>query len=50
MKIKFCPKCKGTNIMFVAGGKIGLSECKKCKFRSAIFPEIEQEIKKEKKK
>ncbi len=48
MKIRFCPKCKGTNIMFVAGGKIGLYECKKCKFRSAIFPEIEK-IKKKKK-
>ena len=49
MKIKFCPKCKGTNIVNVAGGQMGLSECVKCRFRSAIFPEIEK-IKKEKKK
>ena len=50
MKIRFCPKCKGTRIINVAGGKIGLFECVKCRFRSVVFPEIEQEIKKEKKK
>jgi Zn ribbon nucleic-acid-binding protein len=48
MKFRFCPKCKGTNIINVAGGKIGLSECVKCKFRSTIFPEVEQEKKEEK--
>lgn len=48
MKTKFCPKCKGTKIIDVAGGKIGLSECVKCKFRSAIFPEIEKKEKKTK--
>ena len=41
MKTKFCPKCKGENIIMVAGGGIGLYECQDCKFRSAIFPEVE---------
>ena len=49
MKIKFCPKCRGTEIQLVIGGKIGLLECKKCGFRSAIFPEKEFKINKKKK-
>ena len=48
MKIKFCPKCKGTDIIAVAGGKIGLFECVKCKFRSVIFPEIEEQKRRKK--
>ncbi len=47
MKIRFCPKCKNTQIVDVAGGKIGLLECVKCKFRSVAFPEME--VKKNKK-
>lgn len=41
LKTKICPKCKSTQIELVAGGGIGLYECSKCKFRSAIFPEKE---------
>jgi len=50
--IRFCPKCKSTNITGVAGFKIGLFECVKCGFRSVIFPELEikKKIKKRKKK
>ena len=50
MNIRFCPKCKGTNITAVAGMQIGLFECMKCGFRSPIFPEKEMEEKEEKKK
>ncbi len=50
MKIRFCPKCRGTNIISVAGGKIGLYECVDCKFRSVVFPEIEKTKKKKEKK
>ena len=39
MRIKFCPKCRNTDLIMVAGGNIGLFECKKCRFRSSIFPE-----------
>lgn len=42
MKVRFCPKCKGTNIVAVAGGQLGLFECVKCGFRSPIFPEAEE--------
>jgi len=45
MRIKFCPKCKNTDLIMVAGGNIGLFECKKCRFRSSIFPEREIKIK-----
>ena len=44
MKIRFCPKCKGTNIVAVAGMQVGLFECVDCGFRSAIFPERELEV------
>lgn len=38
---KFCPKCKEDKVVMVAGGKIGMWECVKCGWRSAIFPEKE---------
>jgi len=41
MRIKFCPKCKGTTIVAVAGAQIGLFKCADCKFRSPMFPEKE---------
>jgi len=41
MKIKFCPKCRETQIVAVAGSQIGLWECVSCGFRSPIFPEKE---------
>ena len=52
MKIKFCPQCKGTNIIAVAGAQLGLYECMDCKFRSAIFPEkdLDEKINKMRKK
>lgn len=50
IKIKFCPKCKETRIIPIAGGQIGIFECVNCKFQSAIFPEKEIEIKEEKEK
>lgn len=40
--IKFCPKCKNTEIIMIAGGISGIFECKKCKFRGSIFPEREK--------
>ena len=49
MRVKFCPKCKSKEIELFVGGKIGLWECKKCGFRSAIFPEKEIKLKKKKK-
>lgn len=50
MKIKFCPKCKNTDLIMVAGGNIGILECKKCRFRGSIFPEREIKIKKRRRK
>jgi Zn ribbon nucleic-acid-binding protein len=38
VKIRFCPKCKGTNIVAVAGMQIGIFKCVDCGFRSPIFP------------
>jgi predicted nucleic-acid-binding Zn-ribbon protein len=49
MKAKFCPKCKNTDIVLVAGGIAGMYECKKCGFRGAIFPEKELNLKEKKK-
>lgn len=37
--IKFCPKCGSENIKLVAGGNVGMYECKSCGFRGSIFPE-----------
>ena len=52
MEAKFCPKCKGKGeVMLVLGGEIGpLYKCKKCGFRSYIFPEKKIKIKENKKK
>ena len=36
--VKFCPKCK-SEVAMVAGGHIGLYECKRCGFRGSVFPE-----------
>ena len=50
MKFRFCPKCKYTDIILVAGGEIGMYECKKCGFRGTLFPENEIKLKKQTKK
>ena len=47
MKFRFCPKCKYTDIILVAGGEIGMYECKKCGFRGTLFPENEIKLKKQ---
>jgi Zn ribbon nucleic-acid-binding protein len=39
---KFCPKCKNEDLAMVAGGYIGMMECKICGFKSSIFPEKEK--------
>jgi len=46
MRIRFCPKCGNTKIVFVAGGMTGMNECANCGYRSVAFPEknIEEEI------
>lgn len=41
MKVKFCPKCRGTELNLVAGGNIGMMECKKCGYTGSVFPEME---------
>jgi len=48
MKVKFCPKCENGNLVMVAGATVGMWECKKCSYRSSIFPEkeLKEEIKK----
>lgn len=45
MTARFCPKCKSLDIGMVAGGVVGIWECKKCGFQGAIFPEIAENIK-----
>ena len=50
MRIKFCPKCKSTEVELSIGGLTGLLECKKCGFSSPIFPEKEINETKAKKK
>lgn len=49
MRIKFCPRCQSNDIDMVAGGQIGMWQCRNCKFTSPIFPEkeIENEEKKQ---
>ena len=37
--IKFCPRCKSTEIEPFAGGVTGSWQCKNCKFLSSLFPE-----------
>jgi len=49
MKARFCPKCGSTELILIAGGELGLMECKKCGFRSEIFPEKEIKLTKKKK-
>jgi len=46
LKVKICPKCKSDQIISVACAEIGLWECVKCRYRSAIFPVIELDTKK----
>ncbi|GEM_PF-3268012 len=49
--IKFCPRCKSTEIQAFAGGVTGTWQCKNCSFLSPLFPEKVMEIgKKEKDK
>jgi DNA-directed RNA polymerase subunit M/transcription elongation factor TFIIS len=50
MKIRFCPKCKNTDIMLEAGGITGTMRCKECSYRGVLFPEREVNIKQNKKK
>ena len=38
--VKICPKCGNADIEMVAGGQVGIWQCKKCKFRGSIFPEL----------
>ena len=46
MKIKFCPRCKGRELELVAGGNIGMKECKKCGYTGSVFPEKESKNRK----
>ena len=46
MKVKFCPRCKGKDLGLVAGGNIGMMECRKCGYRGSIFPEKESKNRK----
>ena len=46
IKIRFCPKCKSTNVKFVFGlknifGIIPKMECQDCKYYAVDFPIIE---------
>lgn len=41
MGIKFCPRCKSRDIIMIAGGGIGMYECKKCGYMGSLIPEIE---------
>lgn len=45
LKIRFCPKCNGREIIMVAGGQIGIFKCVDCGFQSPIFPEKQFRIK-----
>jgi len=38
-EMRFCPNCGNDEIILVAGGNLGMYECKNCGFRGAIFPE-----------
>ena len=44
MRVKFCPKCGSEEINMVSGW-FGMWECRKCKFRGAVFPEKEVGLK-----
>ena len=50
MKIKFCPRCEETDSIMVAGATVGMWECKKCRYRSSVFPEKEIKQKTKRKK
>ena len=50
MKIKFCPRCEETDLIMVAGAIVGMWECKKCRYRSSVFPEKEIKLENGKKK
>jgi ribosomal protein L37AE/L43A len=41
MKVKFCPKCRSTEIELSTGGLTGMWECRKCGFTGTLFPEKE---------
>ena len=41
MKRRFCPMCGSEDVRMEAGGVSGIYICNKCKFRGAIFPEID---------
>jgi len=41
MRIKFCPKCKSTEIEMSSGGLTGFWNCKKCGYNGTLFPEKE---------
>ena len=49
MRVKFCPNCGSKEIELVAGGNIGMYECKNCGFMGSIFPEIDVKEKSENK-
>lgn len=40
--MRICPNCGSTEIKLVAGGELGMYECKKCGFRGPIFLEVEK--------
>ena len=42
LKIRFCPKCKSTEVNLFVGGITGKYKCKKCGY-VGIFPEKEVE-------
>ena len=52
MRLRFCPRCKSTQIIMVAGGQIGIWQCSRCGFQSVVFPERDfddKELKKQEK-
>ena len=48
VKIRFCPRCNGRDIVMVAGGSIGMFKCADCGFQSPIFPEREFKLRENK--
>lgn len=45
LNIKFCPKCKSSNLVLAGGEISGLLQCKKCGFASLVFSEMTVKIK-----
>jgi len=39
MRVRFCPKCKGTEIGLLIGGITGQYQCQKCGLVLPAFPE-----------